>query len=147
MLWKRLNTETSQQGNASKKSGNPSKTGFFFRRFRNFCNPVFEGFPLYFEAFPKIFEGIPLFTYYFWGISQYFWGISQYFWGISPKFLRRFRILKTWFSWSASSFSWGVSAKYEAFPYFLKLDLVEVFPLFLRRFHFFEAFPFFEKSF
>jgi len=29
VLWKRLNTETSQHGNASKKSGNPSKTVFF----------------------------------------------------------------------------------------------------------------------
>ena len=28
--------ETPQHGNASKKSGNPSKTGFL-RRFRNFC--------------------------------------------------------------------------------------------------------------
>ena len=36
VLWKHLNTETSQHGNASKKSGNPSKTGFL-RRFRNFC--------------------------------------------------------------------------------------------------------------
>ena len=36
VLWKRLNAETSQHGNASKISRNPSKTGFL-RRFRNFC--------------------------------------------------------------------------------------------------------------
>ena len=61
--------ETPQHGNASNKSGNPSKTGFF-ETFLQFLqekteipeNPVFEGFPLYFEAFPKIFERFPLFT-------------------------------------------------------------------------------------
>ena len=61
--------ETPQHGNASNKSGNPSKTSFF-ETFLQFLqekteipeNPVFEGFHLYFEAFPKIFEGFLLFT-------------------------------------------------------------------------------------
>ena len=105
VLWKRLNTETSQHGNAS-------KTGFL-RRFRNFCkkngipqNPVFEGFPLYFEAFPKIFEGFPLFTW------QLFLMNFPIFLRDFPIFLRSFRKI------------------FESFPYFLKPDLVEVFPLF-----------------
>ena len=50
VLWKRLNTETSQRGNASKTGfedfmffwGNPSKL-------KNV-----EGFPIIFEAFPNI---------------------------------------------------------------------------------------------
>ena len=66
--------ETPQHGNVStrkclKKSGNPSKTVFFLRHFRNFWKENGE-------------------------ISQYFWGITQYFWGVSAKFLRRFRIFK-----------------------------------------------------
>ena len=68
VLWEHLNLETSQHGNASYKSGNPSKTVFLglsaisARKMEIPQNTVFEGFALYFETFPKIFEGFPLFT-------------------------------------------------------------------------------------
>ena len=172
VLWKfastrkRLNTEMPQ-----KKSGNPSKTGFFetFPQFlqekrKSLKTQFLRGFLFILRRFLKFLRGFRFSPdNYFWGISQYFWGISQYFWGISEKFLRRFRFLKK------------VLKLYfvEAFPLFLrrfrfflrrfrflkkllKLYFVEAFPLFLRRFrflkkvfklYFVEAFPLFIEAF
>ena len=131
LLWSRGAMEMPQHGNVStclKKKQKPLKNRFF------------ETFPQFLQEkrislktqFLRGFLFSP--DNYFWRISQYFWGISQYFWGISAKFLRRFRILITWFSWGVSSF-------------FLRRFL-----FFLRRFrflkkvlklYFVEAFPFF----
>jgi len=68
VLWKRLTTETSHCGNASKKAGTPQKKIFLVVSLISVINteipqnPVLEGFPFYFVAFPKIFEESPLFN-------------------------------------------------------------------------------------
>ena len=121
MLWKRLNTETSQRGNTSKTGFQEfpffweiSQNGKILRDFRIFLRRFLifkvEVFPLSilrrFRFFEKSFK-----TLFCWGVSSFFWGVSV--------FLKK--LLKLLFCWDVSSF--------------------------LRRFRFFEAFLFFQKTF
>ena len=62
------------------------------------------------------------------------------------KFLRGFRFSPDNYFWGISQYFWGISKIFEAFPYFYKLHLIEVFSIFLRRFRkIFEVFPYFWK--
>ena len=120
VLWKCLNTETSQFGNVSKTAfeefpfyfGKPLKTGkrwgiseyfwgvsqylkYFLRRFRFFL----RRFCKIFEAFPNFWKLclVEVFPQTIWGVSVFLktlfsWGVSAFFLRRFRKFLRRFRI-------------------------------------------------------
>ena len=117
VLWKRLNTETSQRGNASKTGfeefpffgGEIPQNWKMLRHFRIFLRRFLifkvEVFPLFlrrfrffgaFQFFQKTFK-----TLFCWGVSSFFWGVSVFWKKII--LLRRFR------------FFWGVSVFWKNF--------------------------------